>query len=282
MTRITVVGSINLDLVARAATLPRPGETVTNATFAQYPGGKGANQALAAQRLGAQVTMIGRVGRDANAEPALALLRAYGVDLGRVGVDDGLHTGVALLAVAEDGENQIVVASGANAALRPLHVELPPHDGVIVQLEVPGQTVLHAALKCSAFLTANLAPALDVPPMIFERADLIVVNEGEAEVYAGALQLAKGLVAITHGAAGAALYRGNRKLAEAAPPDIIPVDTVGAGDCFVAALTLALIEARPKGEALRFACAAGALACTKPGAQTAMPTRAEVEALLAR
>lgn len=282
MTRIIVVGSINLDLVARAAKLPAPGETVTNASFAQYPGGKGANQALAARRLGADVVMIGRVGRDANAEAALALLRAEGVDLTRVGIDEAAHTGVALLAVAESGENQIVVASGANRALLPAHVELPPHDGVILQLEIPPDTVADAALKCRGFLTANLAPALPAPSVLFGRADLIVVNEGESEIYAGALHMARGLVAITYGAKGAALFRDGRKLAEATPPDIVPVDTTGAGDCFVAALTLALLEGRPKEQALRFACAAGAAACTKAGAQTALPTRAEVEVLLSR
>lgn len=280
MSRICVVGSINLDLVATAARLPSPGETVTNARFAQYPGGKGANQALAARRLGADVAMIGRVGRDANAEPALALLRAEGVDLSRVGIDDAAHTGVALLSVAAHGENLITVASGANAALLPAHVDPPPHDAMILQLEVPPGTVATAALKCTSFLAVNLAPALEAPSVLFERADLIVVNEGEAETYAGALHTARGLVAITYGAAGAALFREGRELARATPPDIIPVDTVGAGDCFVAALTIAMLEARPKRDALRFACAAGAAACTKPGAQTSLPTRAEVEALL--
>lgn len=278
--RIVVVGSINLDLVARAATLPAPGETVTRATFAQYPGGKGANQALAAQRLGAAVTMIGRVGRDAHAEAALALLTAGGVDLSLVSVDDNAATGVALIAVAETGENQIVVASGANDTLRPSHVTAPPHDAMILQLEIPGATVADAALKCTSFLAVNLAPALPAPPVLFERADLIVVNEIEAETYAGALHAARGLVAITYGATGAALFREGRELARAEPPSIAPVDSTGAGDGFVAALTIALLEARPKSEALRFACAAGAAACLKPGAQTALPTRDEVEALL--
>jgi ribokinase len=280
--RLTIVGSVNLDIVATARTLPAPGETVTDATLALHPGGKGANQALAARRLGAAVTLIARVGRDANAEAALALLRAEGVDLARCGVDDTAPTGVALIAVAADGENQIVVAPGANRLLMPAHVVLPPHDGVLCQMEVPPETVAAAARACTGFFAVNLAPALPAPSFLFERADLIIVNEGEAAAYGSAIYAAKGLVAITYGAKGAALFRDGRKIAEAPPPAVVPVDTTGAGDCFAAALTVALVEGLPKEQALRFACAAGAAATTKPGAQPALPTRAEVDALWER
>ena len=280
--RLTVVGSVNLDIVATGRTLPSPGETVTDADLAFHPGGKGANQALAARRLGAEVALIARVGRDANAEAALALLRAEGIDLTGVGIDDAALTGVALIAVAEGGENQIVVASGANKTLTPAHVVLGAHDGVLCQMEVPPEVVAAAARACKGFFAVNLAPALPAPSFLFERADLIIVNEGEAAAYGSAIYGAPGLVAITYGARGAALFRGTRKVAEAAPPKVTPVDTTGAGDCFAAALTVALIEGLPKQLALRFACAAGAAATTRAGAQTALPTRAEVEALWER
>ncbi|BCW89752.1 Ribokinase [Alphaproteobacteria bacterium SO-S41] len=277
--RLTVVGSVNLDIVATGARLPAPGETVTDAELAFHPGGKGANQALAARRLGAEVALIARVGRDANADAALALLKAEGVDLSGVGFDDAALTGVALIAVAAGGENQIVVASGANRTLTPAHVTLGEHDGVLCQMEVPPEVVAAVAERCKGFFAVNLAPALPAPALVFERADLIIVNEGEAAAYGSAIHGARGLVAITYGAKGAALFRGARKIAEAAPPAVTPIDTTGAGDCFAAALMVALIEGLPKELALRFACAAGAAATTRAGAQTALPTRAEVEAL---
>ena len=277
--RIVVVGSVNLDIVATAATLPAPGETVTGASLAFHPGGKGANQALAAQRLGGAVTLIACVGADPNAAAALALLRADGVDLTLLRTDPNAATGVALIAVNAAGENQIVVASGANAKLAAADVKLPPHDGVLCQMEVAPGVVAAAAERCKGFFAVNLAPALHAPSILFERADLVIVNEGEAAVYGGALDQARGLVAVTYGARGAALFRQGRRLVEAAPPAVTPVDTTGAGDCFSAALTLALVEGQPKEQALRFACAAGAAATTRAGAQTGMPWRAEVEAL---
>lgn len=280
MPTIAVLGSVNLDIVATAATLPAPGETVTNAVLAQHPGGKGANQALAARRLGAEVSLSARVGRDGNADAALNLLRAAGVDLSSLREDDKAATGVALIAVAASGENQIVVAPGANATLTPDVMILPAADALIVQLEIPLETVAAAAAAFTGFLALNLAPAAALPPSVLARADLIVVNEGEAAVCGEAIHAARGLVAVTHGAKGAALFRQGVKVAEAAPPKIVPVDTTGAGDTFVAALTLALLEGRPPETALRFACAAGAVTATRAGAQTSLPTRAEVEAIL--
>ena len=280
--RITVVASINLDLVAVGATLPAPGETVTGAVLGRYPGGKGANQALAARRLGAEVDVIGRVGDDAMAEEALALLRADGVDLSAVSVDPDLPTAVALIAVNAAGENQIVVASGANGAIRPEH--LPPRidDALMLQLEAPQDTVAAAVARAAGFVCINLAPAAAVPDEILKRADLLVVNDLEAAFYGPPLTAAPGLVAITHGARGASLYRAGKLLCEAAPPKVAAVDTTGCGDTFVGALTVALLEGLPEPRALAFACAAGALAATKPGAQTSLPTRAEVDALMSR
>lgn len=279
--RIVVVGSVNLDLVAVGATLPAPGETVTGATLGRYPGGKGANQALAARRLGAEVRMVARVGRDAFAEEALALLRAEAVDLADCGVDDVATTGVALIAVSASGENQIMVASGANMALAPQHLPTLGDAALILQLEIPLETNLAAIRDAGGFVAVNLAPAAPVPDLVFERADLIVVNEGEAATCGPRLHAAKGLVAVTLGARGAELYASGRRLAAATPPRVRPVDTTGAGDAFVAALTVALLEGQGPGDALAFACATGALAATRPGAQTSLPRRAEVEAILA-
>ena len=277
---ICVVGSVNLDMVATGDRLPRPGETVSNAVLARHPGGKGANQALAARRLGAEVTLLAAVGRDANADEALSLLRAEGVNLDLCQIDPLLPTGVALIAVAAGGENQIVVAPGANRALGAT-LTLPSCDAVIAQLEVPAAAVAHAAAQCSGLLVLNLAPAIDISPALLARADLLVVNETEAEFYGTRLQGLPGLLAITAGGRGASLWRAGRELARATPPQIVPVDTTGAGDAFVAALTVALLERQSHGAALRFACAAGAACALKPGAQPALPTRAAVLALLA-
>jgi ribokinase len=277
---ITVVGSINLDLVATAAKLPAPGETVTGASFARFPGGKGANQALAARRLGVEVKLVGRVGADPFADEALALLRTEGVDLSGCRTDASAPTGVALIAVAADGENQILVAPGANFALTP--EQAPVVSGALVcQLELPLETVAAAVEQARGFVCLNLAPAAELPAVTLRRADLIVVNETEAAFYGARLHDGPGLVAVTLGGRGAELFRGGERIAAAAPPKVRVVDTVGAGDAFVAALTVALLEQQAPEAALRFACVAGALAATRAGAQPSLPTRAEVEAVLA-
>lgn len=278
---VTVVGSINLDLTATTARLPGPGETVTGASLARHPGGKGANQALAAARLGASVRLIGRVGRDAMADEALALLKDAGVDLSDCVADARAPTGVALIAVSADGENQIVVAPGANAAFGPEGLQGPIDGALICQLELPVETVARAVSLATGFVAVNLAPAMAVPDAVLARADLIVVNETEAAWYGEALHRARGLVAITYGAAGAKLFQGASLVAQAAPPKVKAVDTTGAGDCFVGALTVALVEEQAPAQALAFACAAGAFAATRPGAQPSMPSRAQVETLLA-
>lgn len=280
MIRITVLGSINLDLVATGETLPAPGETVTGAVLARHPGGKGANQALAALRLGAEVALIGRVGDDAFANEALALLKAEGADLSKVAIDPVHPTGVALIAVSRDGENQIVVASCANGAFTPDLLGAPFAEALICQLEIPIETVAKAALEATGFVCLNLAPAHAVPDSLLARADLIVVNEGEAAVYGDRIHRARGQVAITWGKRGAGLYKDGVLIAQAAPPTVEVVDTTGAGDSFVAALTIALLEGKPAQEALTFACAAGALTAAKAGAQPSLPRRAQVEAIL--
>ncbi len=280
--RIVVVGSVNLDLVASGAPLPKAGETVTGAVFSRHPGGKGANQALAARRLGVEVALVARVGRDALAEEALALLRAGGVDLAGIAVDATAATGVALICVDPHGENQITVAPGANATFAPELLVLPPADAVVCQLEVRPPTVARAAALTGGFFCVNLAPAAPVDASLLARADLIVVNETEAAFYGEALRTVPGLVALTLGGQGAKLLRGGAEIAQATAPPVDVVDTTGAGDTFVAALVVGLLEGMTPEAALRFACAAGACAVTKAGAQSSLPSRAEVEALLAR
>jgi len=280
MPSIVVLGSVNLDIVAKADRLPVAGETVTDAELGRYPGGKGANQALAAQRLGADVTLVARVGTDSAAEEALALLREDGVDLSNVSAVKDAATGVALIAVAASGENQIVVAPGANRSLLPETLEIPAADALICQLEVPTDAVAYAAANFKGFYCANLAPARHVDVTVLQRADLIVVNETEAAWYGDSLSACTGMIATTFGAAGAVLTRDGEDIARSKPPRVEAVDTTGAGDAFTAALTVALVEGQSPEEALNFACAAGAAAATKVGAQPSLPTRAEVMELL--
>jgi len=277
---LTVVGSVNLDIVATGPDLPAPGETVTGAVLAHHPGGKGANQAIAARRLGAEVSLIARVGKDAAADEALALLKEGGVDLGHCLAHETAATGVALIAVSDAGENQIIVASGANDELAPDDIPAITTDATLCVLEVPLQTVIRAAQQSEGFFAINLAPALEVPDSLIERADLISVNETEAAVYGVRLNACRGWVVETYGAKGAALLKAGKRVAEAAPPEVTPVDTTGAGDMFTAALTVALCEGMAPQAALEFANAAGSLAVSKPGAQPSLPLRAEVEALL--
>lgn len=279
---ITVVGSVNLDLVARGSRLPLPGETVTGATFACHPGGKGANQALAAQRLGAAVRLIAAVGRDSAADEAMTLLHSGGVDLQHCWHDDRQPTGVALVSVATGGENQIMVAPGANACLTPPRLPDDLGASVICQLEVPLETVCAVAARQPEFLCLNLAPAQPLPHATLATASLIVVNETEAAFFGTELDHCPGLIATTHGARGATLHQHGCQIATALPPTVAVLDTTGAGDAFVAALTLALLEGQPADVALHFACAAGAFATTRHGAQPALPTRREVLELLGR
>jgi len=261
---LTVVGSINLDLVARVAELPRAGETLTADGFARVPGGKGANQAVAAARLGARVRMIGAVGEDALADEAVAGLREAGVELELTHTG---ATGLALILVDARGENQIVVVPGANAHVPPAS----PGGAVLCQLEVPDEVVRAAAVG-AAFFALNAAPArpIDLEP------DLLIVNRLEHEVASRGK-----LVAVTYGADGAALFERGREVARAQPPLVEAVDGTAAGDAFAACLVVSLLEGRERAEALRRACAAGAVAASRLGAQPSLPTSADVAALLA-
>ena len=277
---ITVVGSINLDIVATGPALPRPGETVGGARLARHPGGKGANQALAARRLRAEVQLVGAVGADDMADEALKLLQSGGVDLSQVAHVNGETTGVALIAVdATSGENLIVVCPGANHVLRPDDVADLTIEHMMGVLEVPVPVLLAAAEKATGFVSLNLAPAMTIPDQLMTMADLLTVNETEAETYGDRLMTCGALVAVSLGAEGAVLYKDGQEIARAAPPKVQVVDTVGAGDTFTAALTVALIEGKSPDDALAFAVTAGALACTRPGAQPSLPYRRDVDAL---
>jgi ribokinase len=270
---IAVVGSINLDLVARCERLPRPGETLTGAAFERVPGGKGANQALAAARLGAAVAMVGAVGNDPFADEALALLEKGGVDLGGVR-RVAQSTGVALIVVGADGENQIVVAPGANAAAEATD-GVEAADAVLCQLEIPIATVVAAAGR-APFTCLNAAPARELPDGLLDDVDLLVVNRYEQE----AVGRFDGLTALTLGAEGAVLLERGEEVARARPPDVEAVDGTAAGDAFTACLLVSLLEGRKRDEALTRACAAGALAASRPGAQPSLPTAAEVDEIL--
>jgi len=280
VTRIVVVGSVNLDLVATVERLPAPGETISNAQLSRFPGGKGANQALAAQRLGADVSLLACVGDDAAADEALALLRAGGVNLDDCASVAGVPTGTALIAVAASGENQIVVAPGANRQLTPDSIKIPAADALICQLEVPIETIAKAATEFKGFFCVNLAPAMHVDVVVLQRADLVVVNESEAAWYGDSLSACSGMIATTFGAAGAVLTKNGQDLARVKPPRIDAIDTTAAGDTFTAALTVALVEGQSPEDALQFACAAGAAAATRLGAQSSLPARDEVLVLL--
>jgi ribokinase len=277
---ISVVGSVNLDLSATVGRLPAPGETVTDAAIANYPGGKGANQALAARRLGAEVYLHACVGDDTNATQALSILKQDGVNLENCVVDKNTPTGLALICVAPSGENQIVVAPGANRSLHPEQLDVAAADALICQLEVPVATIAKAVSEFDGFVCLNLAPAKEIPADIIECADLIIVNETEAEFYGKQLHENTALLVITKGAKGASLYKEGTKLAVATPPKINAVDATGAGDTFTAALTVALIEGQDNQAALDFACAAGACTATKYGAQPSLPWRKDVFELL--
>ena len=299
---ITVVGSLNMDLVARAPRIPQPGETIIGSDFHTVPGGKGANQAVAAARLGAQVSMVGRVGRDAFAESLLNNLAAAGVDHTFVVHDPQAATGVALIAVDDAGQNSIIVASGANVRLSPADVDgaeaaIAGADALLLQLESPLETVTRAAEVARAHgvtVILNPAPARPLPAALLSLVDVLIPNESEtalltglpvgdpaeAEAAAAALrELGVGTVILTLGERGALLAREDG--AEYFPAfEVTPVDTTAAGDAFVGGFAVALAEGRSLAEAVQWGNGAGALATTRLGAQPSLPTRQELEGLL--
>jgi ribokinase len=268
--RITVVGSANTDLVARCERLPRPGETVTDATLERFPGGKGANQAVAAARLGAEVKFVGRIGTD---DLVLRSMEREGVDVSGVKRDDG-ESGTAVVLVDAGGENLIAVAPGANRRLTAADVEVGEPDGVMCQMEIPAKAI-EAAARHAPFLCLNVAPArAPLPPAL--QPDLLIVNRYEREIVGPY----SGLMALTLGAEGAVLCENGVEVARARPPQVKAVDGTAAGDAFCAALVVSLLEGRPRDLALVLACAAGALAASRAGAQPSLPTAEEVDRVL--
>jgi ribokinase len=293
MSRVVVVGSANVDLVVTVPVLPRPGETVLGGDFLAVPGGKGANQAIAAARAGAECAFVGAVGRDAFGERLRENLIAEGVGVTRLRRVDGA-SGVALIAVDADAENLIVVAPGANGTLSRLDEEdlalVATADVVVCQLEIPlsavAQAVAHAAATARR-VVLNAAPARQVPPELLAAVDLLVVNQAEAATVAGHAgppeELARELAeltaraVITLGAAGAVYADRSGQWLRVPAPRVTAVDSTGAGDAFTAALAVAWAQGRPVVEALRWACAAGAACAATRGATP--PTVEQIDAL---
>jgi ribokinase len=262
---LVVVGSINVDLTALVERLPGAGETVAGGRLRRDVGGKGANQAVAASRLGAWVRMVGAVGSDADGAWAVETIRAAGVDVAGIRVTDS-PTGTALIAVDAAGENQIVVCGGANESVGADGISVRADEAVLMQLELSLEVVRAVAAQAPGFVALNAAPAQPLPADLVERVDLFIVNETE---YAAMPELRSARrVAVTYGASGAAMIAQGTETARvpAAPaPDV--VNTVGAGDAFSAALTLAIQAGAPDEQALRTACAVGAAAVAHPSAQ---------------
>ncbi len=302
MPRIVLFGSSNTDMTVRVPRLPAAGETVLGGAFATTPGGKGANQAVAARRAGADVVFVAAVGDDDLGRQALELYRREGIDVGHVRVVPGEASGVALIYVADDGENMIAVASGANLSLTPDDVAaLPddlfrPGDLLVAGLEIPHATALAAmrrgrAAGMTVLLNPAPAPRAD-DPMIAEllaAADVVTPNRGEAAALAGPaggddpLALADRIrargpriVVVTLGREGCVATTGGEAY-QVPSRKVDAVDAVGAGDAFNGALAAVLVEGRPLGEALAWATAAAALAVTRPGAQSALPTREAID-----
>lgn len=276
---VAVVGSVNLDFVICTKTLPTAGETLGNGSFLTTPGGKGANQALAAQRLGANTKLYAAVGADPYADEALVNLREDGVDLSSLRVLSDIASGAAFVNVDDNGENQIAVASGANNALSADGFDAIDATWVIAQLEVPTDVILAAAQRRTGYFCLNAAPAQSLDVAIFDLTDMLVVNEVEWEFYRSALSNYTGDIVLTLGAKGAVLLRDGDEIARAHAPKVDVVDTTGAGDTFVGGLVTAMIAGMASEKALQWACCCGALATAQLGAQASIPYRDDVQRL---
>ena len=300
--RIAVLGSINMDLVIRCHHLPVAGETVIARSSVEVPGGKGANQAVAAARLGADVTMIGSVGDDAFADRLIENLKSERIDVGRVTRRDNCASGLAVVAVEDTGENLIAVVPGANATVSVEDAQrardiIQSSDALLLQLEVPHDTVIDAlklAREVKTRVILDPAPATSPFPNDLLQADVICPNQSEAALILGndvntiddakdaAIALTRRGVAnaiITLGAQGVVISDGNHSV-WIEPFSVSPVDTTAAGDAFAGALAVAWEQQATLTEAARFASAAGALAATRAGAQPGMPRLQDVRTLV--
>lgn len=288
---ILVAGSANLDFVVRAPHVPAPGETVLGGEFRTFPGGKGANQAVACARAGGVATrMLLALGDDAFAAPIEESLRAAGVEL-EIRRRKDRPTGTAFICVSDRGENAITVAPGANSSLQPEHLpSLTDVGHLLLQLETPLESVAayaRAARAAGVKVVLNAAPAQALPPELLADVDVLIVNEGELAALAGAndsieanlARIEVPCVIVTLGERGCLARIGAQTLAQPAFA-VEVVDTTGAGDTFCGVLVAALARSEVLPIALREACAASALACTRMGAQASIPARSEVEAFL--
>ncbi len=300
--KIVVIGSLNMDLIIQAPYFPAPGETVIGGMFHTAAGGKGANQAVAAARLGGRVFMVGRVGMDAYGEDLLTGLAHDGVDISWVTRDESAHTGIALIVVDDRGQNSIVVSSGANWRLSPSDVDravqvIRDADLVVMQLEIPLETVTHAVALAARYqvpVLLNPAPARALSEEVLCNLQYLVLNENEAQLLTGisvgdvksardAARILRDLgvpvVVVTLGERGAYVLASHVDTHVPAF-SVHAVDTTAAGDAFVGAFAVAIAQNMPLEEAVRFGAAAGALAATKIGAQPSLPTLPDVERLL--
>lgn len=300
--KIVVVGSSNIDMVVKTDKIPAAGETRLGSQFVMVPGGKGANQAVCAAKLGADVALVARVGDDVFGEQSLANFAAVGVDTAYVRRDASLPSGVALIAVDERGENAIVVAPGANSALSPADVDaarpaIARADAVVLQLEIPQETVEHAvrlAKSLGRTVVLNPAPIRHLPHSVLPDVDVLVPNEHEAAAILGggsfdtdgAPEAARRLrqtgvrsVVITMGAAGAYVSSPDQEgFVEAVR--VKAVDTTAAGDAFTASLACGIAEGSSVMDAARFAARVAAVSVTRMGAQSSLPSREEVDRYL--
>jgi ribokinase len=311
--RIVVIGSINMDLVCRTPVMPKPGETILGSGFQTLPGGKGANQAVAAAKLGGEVHMVGRVGDDDFGSRLLNGLANHNVDTSRVTITEGVSTGIASIVVDKTGENAIIVVPGANHKLTPADIDaaeslIASAAVILLQLEIPLATVQHVlaiAQRRGIYTVLDPAP---VPPKGLPRAmygvDVLAPNQREAEQLLGVgaraarvkrkgvedpVTLAADL--LSRGPANVVLKLGNKgsmlvardgDITKTRPFKVKVVDTTAAGDAFAGALAVGRAEGQPLRDAVRFANAAGAVCCRNFGAQPALPSRADVEELLRR
>lgn len=289
MARIVVLGSLNIDLVVTVPRLPQPGETVLGERLGSYPGGKGANQAVAAARLGGQVAMVGRVGRDSFGAELIKNLESNGVDASRVERDPAAPTGAALIYVQEGGQNMIAVASGANVTVGPDDAQravdmLGPGDLLVMQLEIAisviGQAV-EAARRAGAMVFLNAAPAQPLEPVLLSHLDALIVNQQEADALMGNEQSPEAaaaalhatgpkLVIVTMGPSGS-LFCDDNGVHRAEPFPVTAIDSTGAGDAFMGALAVGIARRLDTKSAVRFANAAGAAATSSLGAQASLP-----------
>ena len=299
---ILVIGSLNMDLVVTADRIPEAGETIRGNDFQRYFGGKGANQAVSAARLGAKVTMLGRLGYDAFGREQLEGLKQEGIDIRYISLDSHITSGVAVITLQPNGENRIIVVPGANGACSPRDIDVAEGaikraDVIVLQLEIPLETVAYVIRKAHALgkkVILNPAPARVLPADLYPAITVLTPNESEAKLLTGievtskskARQAAKHLlkrgvehVVITLGSGG--VY-GCNQMGEFHIPahSVKPVDTVAAGDAFSGGLAVALAEGKPLMSAAKLANAAAAIAVTRPGAQPSMPNREEVERFL--